>query len=58
VRKAFDVHLVCDGTLEVTGAGHDDSVAIGGPWGGPVYVGNVMCGPSWRSEAINKGRRC
>jgi hypothetical protein len=35
--------------------GQDGSVAIGGPWGGPVYVGDVMRGPSRRSEAINKG---
>jgi hypothetical protein len=57
VRKAFDVHLVCDGTLKAAWTGHDDSVAIGGLWGGPVYVGDLMRGPSRRSEAINKGRR-
>jgi hypothetical protein len=55
--EAFDVHLVCNGTLEAAGAGHHDSVTIGGPWGGPVYVGDVMRGPFRRSEAINKGRR-
>jgi hypothetical protein len=49
--------LVCVGTLEAAGVGPEDNVAIGGPWGGPVYVGDVMRGPSRRSEAINKGRR-
>jgi hypothetical protein len=44
VRKAFDVHLVGNGTLATIGAGHNDSVAIGGPWGGPVYVGGMMSG--------------
>ncbi len=53
--KAFNVHLVCNGTLEAAGAGHDDSVAIGGPWGGPVYVGNLVSRPPQRrSEAIDE----
>lgn len=57
VREAFNIDLVGNGTLAAGQAGHDDCIAIGGPRGGPAYVGNLMGGSCQRrSEVINEGR--
>jgi hypothetical protein len=47
---AFNIDLVCNGSLAAVGASHDDCLAIGSPRGGPVNVGDLMSGPA------NRGR--